>query len=360
MHTENNKPTSFSAAIQSEANAKAEAAQREAAIVGAAAAAYDAHVSTLAPDLSALLPTPAGLHKPTMRDGNPWLSYVDTTPECLAALLDAFPPLPLVRYRDARRNESGFRAPECVPERDGIETWPVDGLRIDAWRVNDYPSTFTAQWRANVGGAVIDFRAKVKPVHGITPDYTARVKRYNDGRILAVSQCALAFPKGAPGCKTLRYGAGSVDGFSTIVIYGEVDDATTDAHPVQDLVRMWAQECDERAVESRSAYLRVKAESDASAPPFVLELERFAERYAAQRMKAGTLEQFAALESDAAVHDAALARAQWPEYAREHGITNPASYGFDHYAWACAFLRRVGLYEVERDGKPYRYGAAWL
>lgn len=32
----------------------------------------------------------------------------------------------------------------------------------------------------------------------------------------------------------------------------------------------------------------------------------------------------------------------------------------DDYAAACEYLKSVGLYEVENEGKPYKYGEGWL
>jgi hypothetical protein len=32
----------------------------------------------------------------------------------------------------------------------------------------------------------------------------------------------------------------------------------------------------------------------------------------------------------------------------------------DWYDWACDELKKVDLYEVQRDGNPYRFGSAWL
>ena len=33
--------------------------------------------------------------------------------------------------------------------------------------------------------------------------------------------------------------------------------------------------------------------------------------------------------------------------------------GYD-YGQACEYLKSIGKYEVEHDGKPYKYGSAWL
>jgi hypothetical protein len=101
--------------------------------------------------------------------------------------------------------------------------------------------------------------------------------------------------------------------------------------------------------------------------------ESLREDYRRERMRAGTLEQYAALHCAHAKVDAAIAKAHWHAYAKAHGI-DAGRYGFDYYGWACAYLHRVGLYEVPvteemrasatggipADVLTYKYGARWL
>lgn len=35
-------------------------------------------------------------------------------------------------------------------------------------------------------------------------------------------------------------------------------------------------------------------------------------------------------------------------------------YGANNYTETCDYLKSIGLYEVEYNGKPYRYGCGWL
>lgn len=44
------------------------------------------------------------------------------------------------------------------------------------------------------------------------------------------------------------------------------------------------------------------------------------------------------------------------EMCRLHEVV----YGDDHYTACCETLKEYGLYEVDLDGKPYKYGHAWL
>jgi hypothetical protein len=58
-------------------------------------------------------------------------------------------------------------------------------------------------------------------------------------------------------------------------------------------------------------------------------------------MNAGTIEQENALKE-----------------AVEKGVLK--TYGANNYEETCNYLKEVGLYKVEVDGEPYRYGTGWL
>lgn len=45
---------------------------------------------------------------------------------------------------------------------------------------------------------------------------------------------------------------------------------------------------------------------------------------------------------------------------REVCELHEVAYGYDHYTACCETLKEYGLYEVDLDGKPYKYGHAWL
>lgn len=67
-----------------------------------------------------------------------------------------------------------------------------------------------------------------------------------------------------------------------------------------------------------------------------MELYRFWKLYHLNDMHAGTPEQEAAIE-------------EWKKQGNK----------FD-YKKACEYLQAIGLYEVDLNGKPYKYGHAWL
>lgn len=70
--------------------------------------------------------------------------------------------------------------------------------------------------------------------------------------------------------------------------------------------------------------------------PLFKEIYRFWKLYHLNGMHAGTPEQEAAIEA-------------WEAQGNRYDYTK-----------ACEHLKSVGLYEVELNGKPYRYGSAWL
>ena len=65
------------------------------------------------------------------------------------------------------------------------------------------------------------------------------------------------------------------------------------------------------------------------------------DKYHLNGMNAGTIEQEDALK----------------EAVKNGELT---SYGANNYENTCNYLKSVGLYEVEVDGKPYKYGSGWL
>lgn len=67
-----------------------------------------------------------------------------------------------------------------------------------------------------------------------------------------------------------------------------------------------------------------------------MELHRFWKLYHLNDMHAGTPEQEAAIE-------------EWKKQGNKYDYTK-----------ACEYLQTIGLYEVDLNGKPYKYGHTWL
>ena len=89
-------------------------------------------------------------------------------------------------------------------------------------------------------------------------------------------------------------------------------------------------------------------------------------------MNAGTPEQEKCLTDHENERDAVakeLFEAKWNAKKAEFGYSDDLKdwwmkeffyHAPSHYDISCEILRRNGLYEVELDGKPYRYGSGWL
>ena len=45
---------------------------------------------------------------------------------------------------------------------------------------------------------------------------------------------------------------------------------------------------------------------------------------------------------------------------QEDALDKEFGKNYPDYAIQCAYLKEIGLYEVELNGKPYKYGHAWL
>lgn len=67
-----------------------------------------------------------------------------------------------------------------------------------------------------------------------------------------------------------------------------------------------------------------------------MEIHRLWKLYHLNDMHAGTREQEAAINA-------------WKEQGNRYDYTE-----------VCEYLKSIGLYEVEHEGKPYKYGTAWL
>ena len=129
------------------------------------------------------------------------------------------------------------------------------------------------------------------------------------------------------------------------------------------LVEAWESEANKRGEQTQAAFLAAYAHvtESVSADDIAAQVDACREIYAREKLRAGTLEQFAALRTAHAEADRAVAEKHWPSYAKARGIETGQTY-FDHFAWACAYLKRCGLYEVQIAGReaPYKYGHAWL
>lgn len=81
---------------------------------------------------------------------------------------------------------------------------------------------------------------------------------------------------------------------------------------------------------------------DIKANPIWQKIYRLWKLYHLNDMHAGTIEQEEALD-------------KWRAISEENTIQTIK--GYDR---ACEYLKSIGLYEVEYNGRPYRYGTGWL
>ena len=83
-------------------------------------------------------------------------------------------------------------------------------------------------------------------------------------------------------------------------------------------------------------------EGELEASPFLLEVLELWDKYHLNYLCPGTPEQEEAVQNG--FESGAIKRFQKESF----------------YEQMCAYLKSVGLYEVQHEGKPYRYGSGWI
>lgn len=362
------KPASLAATLSDDAAAKVAEINAKAANTARLAAAYDAS------GYAGPLPYIASGDARVSYDGTiASLHFRDVPPDELAALLVAFPPIPRAEFK--HRGSRSFRPGE-VPE-DAEEVRECDGVEIDISGGKGY-DTFRASWSAMVGDVNTRFWCDLRRVSFLSPRTYRRAVTMAGNFLRYEGATELHWPdKGA------LFNDVRADADLFVRMYGSGSDqshgdARIRGGDVLALVRAWEAECTRRGEVTQAAFLAAYAPLDyGNALPSHDEIAAFAETmraaYEAKRggLRAGTLMQTAALESAHALADKAVAEKHWPAYAAHHEIETRQTY-FEHYAWACAYLRRVGLYAVPVtdemraeakggiNGDVYTYGARWL
>lgn len=306
---------------------------------------WDAHVE--ATPAAAQCIQPHFLHASKLYGAIGSFHFKDATPEDCAALLAAFIPEPLVLTRG---DYTSARPADYSKEGERVTaSQPVEGgavMRMN--RLENYPERNSVEWYARIGGELVSLSVELANIHGVTPVYRANVQRDAVGRITSVSDSHPEFPLSPMkpvSLQFIRYSAASRAAFGTLLVYGNV----------AAYVEQMSGYCYSRRRASKKAYQEDKI---AGLPPG----EAHRGTYDEQKLRAGTREQFDCLNSEPARRDRALAEKHWKPYAEDYGIESTQGY-FDYYAWACAYLKRQGLYEVPdpRDStKMYKYGHAWL
>lgn len=366
------KTASLSATLSNDADKKIAEINAKAANTARLAAAYDASGYT-----GPLPYIASGDARPAYDGTIASLHFRNVGPDELVALVTAFPPVPCAEYR--HRGSRCFR-PGVAPE-DAEDVRECDGFEVSIRCGEGYPS-LRAHWTAMVGDVHTRFWIELRRVQFLHPTTHRRAVtvagqflRYEGATTLHWPDQGALFNDVAPdsGLFVRTYDSGSDQSHGDVRIRGR---------DMLALLRAWEDECNKRGAETKAAFLAAYGPLDyGNKLPSIADVEAFAEKmraeYDAKRggLRAGTLMQTAALAMPYAESDKAVAEKHWLHYAEHHGleVSEYRSY-FDHFAWACAYLQRIGLYEVPvtdemreqatggiaADVMTYKYGHRWL
>lgn len=363
---------SLSEKLNTEAAQKIAAAQLESARLAGIAAAYDAHAfAGIAPHFV----TASG--KNDYRGSAGTLFFKDATPEDVRELMAAFPAVPCKVAKV--RGGTGCRPFDKVEEgAEIIAETCGHSLSLSGYG-GPGSSQCLAQWSAQLSPELrACFRVELRNVHTVTPRIQpGHAERYPDGKVIRyTSSDSIAWPltKSAPeGIEFIRYGRGCPDSLQTFLVYGKTP------HAFADMVAAWAAKCFADREHSRAAFELDHAALQAVPMPTADDIARKADElrsvYAAEKLRAGTLEQFAALRMPYTEAARKVAERHWKEYAERYGIkVSEYQNYFSFYDFACEMLQRFGLYEVPitddmrasvtgsfpEGATVYKYGARWL
>lgn len=360
--------TGLAASLAQKTAAEVSELNEKAARTMALAEAYDAHGYTG--------PAPwivRGDSKPAHDGDMGTLHFQKVTPDELAALLESFEPIPRAEYK---ARGCRYFSPGEIPV-DAEDVRECDGVDISLENTRCGGGRLRATWSAMVGEIQTGFWIELENLPFLHPRTHRHAVTRNHEFLRYEGPTSVHWPdKGA------IFNSVKDDAALFIRQYAPVSDqyhgsAHIRGGDVLALVRAWVDECNRRGEVTRAAYeadaVTVRALGTPSADDIAAQCERSREKYASTRMRAGTLEQTAALETPHALADKALAEKHWPAYAADRGMETRQNY-FEHYAWACEWLKRCGLYEVPvtddmrisatggiaADVQTYRYGSRWL
>lgn len=333
--------TSIAAKLAADVTRATERAQREADSKMRLAVAFDAANAERGP-----IPAPWFIHAHTLYGRAGSLSYKDQTPEDVRGLLAKFPPVASGVFRG--RDGTSYRMESSIPADEADKYAPnPDAVALKMDGGLSYGTTVRVEWFAELApDLIVEFQCELRPIYQVVPQYRARIRETAAGSYIEAGSDTVYFPlEKTTREAAVRYAAG---------------DSRTSYRPriftgARAMVEAWAAELDRLGIESRAAYERDKAAGG------VMPSEYRVESYDSQKLRAGTRAQHDSLNSPAALLDRGLASKHWRCYAAEHGL-DAGRYGFDHYAWACAWLARRGLLIDQNgpNGKPHKYGSAWL
>lgn len=325
-----------------------EDAQKAAAREVRIAEAYDKHIE----EKALTIPEPTRIYtgfKLYGSDGS--ITWEDMTPGDAVSIMEAFPPVPsgLVKtYSTGYKPESAYKDDEKPTAKPGCGYT----FRVDKYAGHD---SVKAEWYAEVDGELLHLTIQFRQIWGVLPRIAARVTTAPyTGDVVKVENCRIEWGVEPPSqLNVIRYASGGMQYFNPFLVWGDRCDREENS-PIVETVREWARVCYEKRENSRRAYLEDKA---TGLPPAVDN----SKPYERDTLRAGTKAQWEALHTEEALKDRALAEKHWKMYAEDNNIETRQGY-FDHYAWACSWLERHNLNPDPNgpEGKPYKYGSAWL
>lgn len=270
-------------------------------------------------------------------------------------IMRAFPAVPAGIYRDGSFTSFRPAASLVFPLKDGHrfdQSSEPYAMRISGGL--GYGQKVAIEWTADLAGVSVRFSIELKGPHDVLPRISFEANQWQGTAVSIKRETErVVVPLGGTIPLVARYSAGSDTALRDCLFVGpEVVRYIERAVEYLDARDRETREAYEHAKDASPVVLPLRAEVDALA-------ETLREHYDREKLRAGTLRQFAALQMPAALVDRDVAEKHWPRYAEEHGIDR-GRYGFDHYSWACGWLARLDLLTDEYNGGPYKYGSAWL
>jgi hypothetical protein len=343
-----NTMSSMLAAAEAESAKQLTEKKKEIAAKIEIATAYDAVIANLAEPLRVV---PDFVHVWNLHGTRASIHFKEVIPGDALALMRALPAVPTVLYRDGHVS---MRPTSSVTTemrmKDKTDTKEANPFRFTFDKYSHGQTRCKVEWFADLAGVLVCITVELLSIHGITPEMRGRVSYYgNSDAIASIEHIGIAYPLNKPaGMQEIRYGRVDNKSWNSFIHWSHAgEDCVTRA------VQAMADECLRRHTQSREAYELDKASGIDPEP---------AKPYGQSgSLRAGTEAQHNCLNSEAARRDYALANKHWRMYAEDLGIKTEQGY-MDHYTWACTYLARHGLNPDPNgpDGKPYKYGSAWL
>jgi len=284
------------------------------------------------------------------------INWKDTSPEQALAIMEAFPPVPSGLHKG--RMGTSYQPEAQVKSEEKQDFTLGDGYSLSLDRVAHYAGNVKINWYTLLGEELVRIAVELLNIHGVTPSIHGHVETWPDGKIRKISDVEIAWGVEPPfAVRQVKYGRPSDDSWNTFLVWAE--ERAEKVSPMLSMVMAWAEECYQRRIHSKKAYELDKARGLKPEP---------AQAYGRAGLRSGTQAQHDCLNTEEARGDAALAKAHWLEYIDDSDQSTwpvkPSEYQkyFDHYAWACHWLFLHGLYVDPNgpEGKPYKYGTAWL